>query len=444
MMAMQTRPFLFFAAACLLAQDATIRVDVRQVLVPAVVTDRKGHHVSGLKAGDFQDFEDGVRQDIASFSSDKAASVDDLVALSAGQPPAASGPRHTFVICIDTLHVTASTAARMRQALASLFETEKPASAQYVLVGIGRQLRVLQPATTNPVAILVKVRSAAWQSAVNGMEGAPLAADLENTHKRMEDFCKHCGCGARTAQRSCESEVDTLKQNLDEEAKQWAAPLDELAGQFKSVVEELGALPTGRTLILASDGFNLNARREFYAVAAAYLPEQPQFKLDNAVQPAAFSDALRLAAGRNIAICTLDTRAAAVASNAGGSMDAATSGGAGAGSADILGTLRQSSRSNPVNPTAGASTERAIPRLEDSATLRQAAESTGGEYFRDGGDFVKQLRSALADGREYYVLAYVPKNGARDGKYRAITVETTDKKLTVRAKTGYWAEGAAQ
>ena len=443
---MQTHLLAIFGAACLFAQDATIRVDVRQVLVPVVVTDHKGRHVSGLKAGDFQVFEDGVRQDIAAFSSDKAASVDDLVALPAGQPAPTSGPRHTFVICIDTLHVTASSAARMRQALENLFETEKPASAQYVLIGIGRQLRVLQPATPNPAAISVKVRSAAWQNAVNGMEGAPLAADLANARKRMEDFCRRCGCGARTGQRNCESEVDTLQQNLDQEAKQWAAPLEDLAGQFKSVVEELAKLPTGRTLILASDGFNLNARREFYAVASSYLPERPQFKLDDAVQPAAFKDALRIAAARNIAVYTLDTRTAAVVpSNGGaGSMDATSSGGPGAGSVDMLGTNRQNPRSNRVNPTDGAPATRAIPRLEESASLRRAAEATGGEYFKDGDDFAKQLRSALADGREYYVLAYVPKNGALDGKYRAITVETADKKLSVRAKAGYWAEGAAQ
>ena len=76
--------------------------------------------------------------------------------------------------------------------------------------------------------------------------------------------------------------------------------------------------------------------------------------------------------------------------------------------------------------------------------MKEAAQATGGVYFHDGSDMLKQLRSAVADGREYYVLAYTPKNGAHDGKYRTITVETSDKKLTIRAKPGYWAEDAAQ
>ena len=140
---------LLIAAGSLFAQEPTIRVDVQQVLVPVVVNDKKGHHAGGLHASDFQIFEDGVRQEIASFSSDTAGSVDDIGALAkpaSGGVPAAkqAGPRHTFAICIDTLNASPANAARTREALESLFEKEKPSDAQYVLIGIGRQLQVLQ------------------------------------------------------------------------------------------------------------------------------------------------------------------------------------------------------------------------------------------------------------------------------------------------------------
>jgi len=71
--------------------------------------------------------------------------------------------------------------------------------------------------------------------------------------------------------------------------------------------------------------------------------------------------------------------------------------------------------------------------------MEQLARATGGIYLHDGKDLLKQFRSAFADGREFYVLAYVPKNSARDGKFRSIAVETNDKKLSIRAKSGYWA-----
>jgi len=76
--------------------------------------------------------------------------------------------------------------------------------------------------------------------------------------------------------------------------------------------------------------------------------------------------------------------------------------------------------------------------------MEQLARAAGGVYFHESADMLKQFRSALAAGREFYVLAYRPKNSAQDGKFRSITVETTDKRLSIRAKSGYWAAGAAQ
>jgi VWFA-related protein len=423
---MHRRSILLIAAGSLFAQEPTIRVDVQQVLVPVVVTDKKGHHVGGLRASDFQVFEDGVRQEIASFSSDTAGSVDDIAALAkpasggaSGSGAAAArqaGPRHTFVICIDTLHASSASAARMREALESLFEKE-----------------VLQAATTNPLAILVKVRSAAFQSAMGGLDASALSAQLQNIRSRMDEFCKRCACGARTSRGNCDSEIDTLKQSVDAEADRWNAPNSGLLSQFKSVVEELGKLPTGRTFILVSDGFSIDPKREFYRAVSAYLPNSPQFKLEESknVEPG-LREALQVASERNVTIYAVDSRSGDTAPLASaGPMDASASG-----------WVTPSRRSG--GSLQGAAGQQANPFASvQGATMEQLARATGGVYFHDG-DLLKQFRSALADGREYYVLAYVPKNGARDGKFRSIAVETTDKKLSIRAKSGYWAAGAAQ
>ena len=437
-------PVLLISVVSLFAQqDATIRVDVQQVLVPVVVTDKNGHHVGGLHASDFQIFEDGVRQEIASFSSDTAGSVDDLGALS---KLLQAGPRHTFVICIDTLHASPANAVRTRQALENLFEKEKSGGAQYVLIGIGRQLQVLQAATDNPLAILLRIRGAAMQSAVRGLDGSALSAQLQNIRSRMDEFCKRCACGTQRSQRNCDSEIDTLKQNVDAEAERWTAPTAALLEEFRKVVEELAKLPTGRTLILVSDGFNLDPKREFYAAVSAYLPGRPQFQPPGAgnIEPD-LREALRVASERNVTIYAVDSRGRAASGiDSAGSMDASASSGAGSGSS-ILGTNRPAAPSRTSAPLQSGSSPPVGPAASDvSATMEQLARTTGGVYFHSGGDMLKQFRSALTDGREYYVLAYVPKNSANDGKFRSISVETTNKKLSIRAKSGYWAAGAAQ
>lgn len=435
---MLPRLILVVAAWSLFApQDSTIRVDVQQVLVPVVVTDKKGHHVSGLRASDFRILEDGVPQEIAAFSNDTAGSVDDIAALSKSPAPAHAGPRHTFVICIDTLH--ASSAARTREALENLFEKEKSSDAQYVLIGIGRQLQVLQPATTNPLAILVKLRSKAFQGALGGLDASALAAQLQNIRTRMDEFCKRCACVTRSHQGNCDSEIDTLKQSIDGEAQRWIAPTSGLLEQFKNVVAELAKLPTGRTLILVSDGFSVNPKRELYAAVSAYLPDRPQFKLDDAAIDPSLQQALKIASDRSVIIDAIDSRGAAAGSVQSGSMDASASAGNGSGYS-MLGTNRPSAaapRASPVEIAAGPSVNPFT--VEDSAQMEQLARATGGLYFHDSSALLKQFRGSFADGRQYYVLAYVPKNTARDGKYRTIVVETTEKKLEIRAKSGYWA-----
>jgi hypothetical protein len=45
-------------------QEPVIRLDVQQVLVPVIVTGKKGHHVNGIRPSDFHIFEDGVQQEI--------------------------------------------------------------------------------------------------------------------------------------------------------------------------------------------------------------------------------------------------------------------------------------------------------------------------------------------------------------------------------------------
>jgi VWFA-related protein len=422
-------------------QDATFRLDVQRVLVPVVVTDKKGHHVTGLHASDFRIFEDGVQQAIASFSSDAAASADDIGALSkpaSGVPaPKPTGPRHTYVICIDKLHTSAASAARIRDALEKLFDKEKAGDAQYVLVGIGGQLQVLQAATTNPLAILLKVRSPAFQNAMSGLDASALSAQVQNLRNRMSEFCKRCACG-RSTQQSCDSEIDSLKQSIDAEAERWAAPTSGLLDQFKSVVDELAKLPTGRTLILVSDGFDLNPKREFYAAVAAYLPNRSQFRLDDSSASTlpGLRDTLQIAADRNVIIDAIDSRGGATARiDGGGSMDASVSGGNGGGSS-VLGTNR-TGRPAPVQSAPSAQVSSPAPA--ESGEMELLARATGGVYFRGGGDMLKQLHGALADGREYYLISYTPKNSARDGKFRSITVETGDKNLSLRAKPGYWA-----
>lgn len=68
-MALPAKP-LVFLLLMLLGVQQPIHVDVSLVTVGVRVTDSRGRDVRGLKAEDFSLFEDGVEQDIASFSNE--------------------------------------------------------------------------------------------------------------------------------------------------------------------------------------------------------------------------------------------------------------------------------------------------------------------------------------------------------------------------------------
>ena len=76
---------------------------------------------------------------------------------------------------------------------------------------------------------------------------------------------------------------------------------------------------------------------------------------------------------------------------------------------------------------------------DQGMTLSEIAAATGGTAFHNSNDLFPGLKRAFADGREYYMLAYVPANETPDGKFRKIAVTVRDNKAVVSAKRGYWA-----
>ncbi len=73
--------------------------------------------------------------------------------------------------------------------------------------------------------------------------------------------------------------------------------------------------------------------------------------------------------------------------------------------------------------------------------LKYLAEETGGRAFFpfSADDLAGDFQEIAHELRSQYSLAYVSTNAARDGTFRAITIQSKDKGLRVRAKRGYFA-----
>jgi len=73
--------------------------------------------------------------------------------------------------------------------------------------------------------------------------------------------------------------------------------------------------------------------------------------------------------------------------------------------------------------------------------LKYLAEHTGGQAFFpfEASDLASNFQEIARALRSQYSLAYTSTNPARDGTFRVITLDTVEKGLHVRAKTGYFA-----
>ena len=404
---------------------ARIHVEVRQVLVPVVVTDHDGNYVTGLTRDDFQVFEDGVEQKIAAFSVDTATSGSSSAESTAtplapaSEPPGGPRPRQlrrTYVICIDTLHADPANLMRAREALAAVFRSEQPGDAQYVLVAVGRETRILRNTTPDIGSVLDTIRAREFEKLYTSKAVGTEHDEYERYRREVEEA--RAACDSRDG--TCQSRVRQLRSRAGQVAEEQRFDTTVFLRQLRSLVQQLARANDRRTIILLSDGFGMVPGKEAFELFAACFPEFPEARYSsvraNDHMQDELSPVLQLAANNNIVFQTIDTRGLYTQA-----FFAARYGGRTGRTAPVLAAMNRSAS-------------------DAGSTLVEIAEATGGTAFRNSNDLAHGMRRALSDGREYYTLAYVPENAVQDRKFRAISVRLRNNpKLNVNAKRGYWA-----
>jgi VWFA-related protein len=412
---------------------STIRVDVRQVLVPVVVTDREGHHISGLTQADFRVFEDGVEQKIAAFSVESSeapqvpAKSDPAKAtpIPSSAPPAASthAPvRRTYMICIDTLHSSFNNFVAAREALVKLFQEERAEDSQYVVVALGASAEMVINVTRDSSAVLAVFQSKRLQKVFLDGQVGGMNAEMERFRRDLVETREACDHPEDALLRSkCQAGI--LRAN---QGKAQIAELDRMLTmgflqEFRALISQLARARDRRTVVLISDGFGIDPGREAYELVEAFGLASPKGLRSPVRMQNEFEPILQLAAMSNITVDTIDSRG-----------------------------LYGQRTFDAQNSGAFRKVDGAVGRVERNAdaangnTLAEIADATGGTAFHDSNDLLGGLQRAFADGRDYYTIAYVSGNANFDGKFRAITVQVRSPKAVVNAKRGYWAAPAAQ
>jgi VWFA-related protein len=383
------------------------------VLVPVVVTDKEGHHVTGLAQADFKVLEDGVEQKITAFASERAdiattgtAGQTGTATASASAPEKLLAKGRTYVICLDMMHSSFSNFVYVREALRKLFREEQAGDSQYAVIALGRKMEVLQNTTSDPAKVLETFAESnfkkIYQSGDSNFEIAQYERDLQEVRAACDG-----------GDISCVPRKKVLPSQAESLAERERLKTAQFLAEVRSVVEQLARTNGRRTLILMSDGFSLSPGKTSFDLLAAYFPDLRSLQsLDHmdAIEPI-----FKVAVKANVPIYTIDSRG--------------------------LYTSPTLDASRSVNLSVITQVDRALNSIAQDAgqTLSEISAETGGKSFQNSNDLSIGLKKAFADGREYYMLAYVSSNETQDGKFRKIEVRVKDGKALVSAKHGYWA-----
>ncbi|HAF12094.1 MAG TPA: hypothetical protein DCK99_00070 [Blastocatellia bacterium] len=396
----------------------TIVVEKSEVVLDAVVRDKKGRPVTSLSASDFEIYEDGARQQITSFRLVTRGAV------KTGEQRPMPQPTKTAKA---TTAIPLPAVENRPGAVALVFDRLSPADARarahvaalaYIAQGLGPndyvgvfridQSLIEVQTFTNDAQL---IRKAIDQVAVTGgsvyTSGEGEIAKLWEIHDQLERL----GEAASFDMVFNEMRLRTAEdfERIERDQQGYATPNSLLA-----LINGMSTLPGRKALVLFSEGL--------------------------AIPPSAaarFRSVISNANRANVSIYTVDAAGLRAESS-----DAET-----AKAIARIGSTRLGQAMSAEDPSGPGShpMTRDLERNEDlvrknpEGTLHYLASETGGTSISSTNDPGPRLRQVNEDLHSYYLLSYSPRNPDYDGRFRQINLRVTHSGMDVQARKGYYA-----
>ena len=360
----------------------TFRVEVNYVEVDALVTDADGKPIANLTKDDFELFEDGKKQDVATFA------LVNIPIERAERPLFASGPvqpdvqtndhieGRIYLLVLDDLHTDVTRSPRVKAAATRFIENNFGTNDLAAVVFTGRSGDG-QDFTNNPRLLV---------NAINKFSGRKLRSA---TLTRIE--------GARvdpaTQQLAPGDDIDQMDRAF--RARQMANNVRKLA-EFMA-----GVHGRRKSMLLIGEGVDY----DIYEAVGQLGSTASSVLLDT-------HDAIAAATRGNVTIYTIDPRGLM---NAEGDL------------IEVAGTVGDADSRSIANEM----------RLSQDS-LRVLADSTGGFAAVNRNDLNGAFDRIVSENSSYYMLGFYSTNDRRNGRYRKLEVRVKRPGLRVRNRTGYY------
>jgi VWFA-related protein len=402
-------------------EPTTFKVNVKLVVVRAVVRDSQGHAVGNLHKEDFQVFDKGKPQIITQFDVEQPGALsakarqtsDENSGASASEPPSNPGnapaaiPERFVAYLFDDVHLAFGDLVSVREAAERHFSTLRPTDRAAIFTTSGlmpldftddrTQLHAaLLHLQQHPIAggLFQQCPDIGYYQAdliVNKNDPQALQVAMQEAAACQPALSGQPSAGLTAMLAATVNAVSTQVLNAGQHESRIAL------GALADVVHNLSRMPGQRSIVLVSPGF-----------IAPDLEYEYTEIIDRAVRS-------------QVLINALDARGLYVPSQ-----------------------FADASRQSII--AAGAAALGAKDLIESAAASAQAdllavlADSTGGLFFHNNNDFDEGFRR-VAETPEYsYVLAFVPQNLKLDGSFHSLKVKLTNpQKLTLQARRGYYA-----
>jgi VWFA-related protein len=386
---------LVLAASVLLGQQPTFKSSTQLVEIDAVILDKGGNFVTGLKPDQITLLENGKPQKIQQFFMVTHDTLDPSAVTTQDGDQAVGGAHRVFVILFDEGHLAKDSLMRVKQGAEQfvrdmfhegdaggifsnngMYHGRLTTSKTDLLAGI----HASQPAFDNRQGILAAFRE--WPRVDSEVDAARIADGArEVTIELAKKACNDdpVACREEGGQSRVENVIEQKARLYVRQARMLT---DQTIQNLDKVSNGLAKIPGRKTVVLLSEGFFVQDTRTTLQSVAAH------------------------AARNGITIYSIDGR----------------------------GLINGLSPNTDVVSMAAARSQ-AFDTGEDGPTI--LTQTTGGFTVRNIDDMSRAFGLIVRDTSTYYVIGYQPENASMDGKIRKIEIRAAVAGAHVRARTSY-------
>jgi VWFA-related protein len=389
------------------ANEPTFRANVRVVLVDVVVTTSTGEPVTGLPNDQFQVFEDGHPQTIASF--EERAGLPDLPALSrraqlppnsfSNSPLVKTGDAAN-VLLLDALNTPLADQSYVHSEMLKYIKEIQPGT-RLAIFTLGEQLRFVQGFTTD-ASVLAAALSGKKTGGNPSLSPLLMAgADVDANQVMLEQIQGVPGTAAAAAglqsflHQNVSFQTDVRVRLTLEAMQQLARYLGGFPGR-KNVIWFSSSFPVSlfgavtQTDVVETANLLAAAEVAVYPISAAGLAPDRHYDFDNQRAPRI------VASGQSV---------------------------------EQVHTQYQNQDLQTGQ----------LQRARTFAYMDLLAHDTGGEALYNLNGLDESLAHVLKEGTHYYTLTYSPTNRNMDGQLRHIEIKLRGEKYHLAYRRGYYA-----